>query len=92
MSDESEYLIEQAELAAWDMAKEQMDEADRRNAAKKQALERQIIHLAARNSELIMALEAIAKKKKLDAVAASSMKAIAIHALKTAGIAVRNAR
>jgi predicted Fe-Mo cluster-binding NifX family protein len=52
-------------------------------------LERQVIHLAAANAELLMALEEIAKKKKMDAVAAVSMKAIAVAALSAAGIKVR---
>ncbi len=50
------------------------------------SLELQVITLAAKNAELIMALEEIAKKRKLDAVAAASMKAIAISALNAAGI------
>jgi|GEM_PF-5229322 len=50
------------------------------------ALERQIMVLAARNAELLMALEEIARKKKMDAVAAVSMKAIAVSALQASGI------
>jgi len=51
-----------------------------------QMLERQIIALAARNAELLMALEEIARKKKLDAVAAASMKSIARKALSGSGV------
>lgn len=54
--------------------------------ASPQALERQIIALAARNAELLRALEDIARKKKMDAVAAVSMKAIAVSALQSCGI------
>jgi ATP-dependent protease Clp ATPase subunit len=53
-----------------------------------QMLERQIIALAARNAELLMALEDIAKKRKLDAVAASSMRSIARSALKDVGFLI----
>jgi hypothetical protein len=56
--------------------------------ASPQALERQIMVLAARNAELLMALEDIVRKKKMDAVAAISMKAIATAALKASGIRV----
>lgn len=51
-----------------------------------EALSRQIMILAARNADLLMALEEIARKKKMDAVAAASMKAIAVSALKASGI------
>ena len=42
--------------------------------------------MAATNAELLMALEEIAKKKKLDATAALSMRNIARAALSTAGV------
>lgn len=51
-----------------------------------QSLEMQIVILAARNAELLIAMEQIARKKKMDAVAAVAMKAIAISALNASGI------
>ena len=53
-----------------------------------EALARQVMILAARNAELLMALEEIVRKKKMDAVAAVSMKAIATEALRSSGIRV----
>jgi hypothetical protein len=53
-----------------------------------EALERQVLVLATKNAELLMALEQISRKKKMDAVAAVSMRAIADTALRSAGIRV----
>jgi hypothetical protein len=57
-----------------------------REGERKMSLEGQVIALAAKNAELLMALEEIAKKRKLDATAAASMRAIARSALEAAGI------
>lgn len=64
------------------------DDRRRPKVANPEALSRQIMILAARNAELLMALEEIARKKKMDAVAAVSMKAIAVSALHPSGIRV----
>lgn len=61
-----------------------MDEWQRRTDSA--MLQRQVIILAAANAELMMALEDIAKKRKMDATAAASMKAIATKALNAAGV------
>jgi len=74
MSDTIDDEIAAADLAAWDMAKQQLDDTC-------DAMFRQNITYHDRICDLEKALRLIAGKKKLDACAAASMRAIARSAL-----------